>query len=193
MELIDERSCVAYRLTFKRTMNEGETIEDLEKIPRTETGWPCERDFAKWPIVEQEEWVGAAVWGYLEDGLEKGGGKEEGPAMDEAWRNVLDYLKHVGIQLDPPDRLGDATAHDLLLAHYANGRGGYDCSQVASDFGSQPDLVERIRYLQKQQREKIAARRKQKRDSKKRRGARKRATAQTERASARMETADQLN
>ena len=113
--------------------------------------------------------------------------------MDEAWRNILDYLKHVGIQLDPPDRLGDATAQDLLLAHYANGRGGYDCSQVASDFGSQPHLVERIRYLQKQQREKIAARRKQKRDSKKRRGVRKRATAQTEGACARMETADQVD
>ncbi len=78
MELIDERSCVAYRLAFKRTLNEGETIEDLEKIARTENGWPCEHDFAKWPIAEQEEWVGAAAWGYLKDGLEKEAARRRG-------------------------------------------------------------------------------------------------------------------
>jgi hypothetical protein len=182
IQIIDERACVAYRLVFKRTLNEGETIKELEKIPRAANCWPCERDFAKWPIVDQQEWVNAAALDYLEEGLKAGGGEQ---AMSKAWLDLGEYMKHVGIDMKPQGKDDKASARDLLLAHYKWDK-GYDCSQVATDFATQPDIVDRIRYFKKQQRVMAEARREQKRASKKRRGARRRAAAQAVPASERV-------
>jgi hypothetical protein len=32
-------------------------------------------------------------------------------------------MAHVGVEMEPLSKLGDASAHDLLLAHYRNGTG----------------------------------------------------------------------
>ena len=161
-----ERAIAAFRLNFERTLNEGESLEEAHKIPRIKTGWPCERDFAKWPIVDQEEWIGAVVQSYLEEGLRKGGGDEKHEAMGKAWIRVGEFLEHIGVDMDPS--LGKEPAHELLLAHYKRGN-RYDCEQVVLDYMTFPPIAARIRELKREQARKTEAQTQARREQAKKR------------------------
>jgi hypothetical protein len=162
-----ERAVAAFRLTFERTPNEDDALKD---IPRIKTGWPCQRDFGKWPMADMEEWVCAPTLDYIYAGLaEEQTGDPD--AVDRAWRSVFEYLRHIGIDLDNPRLLRDSSTRDLVLNHYRR-KNGYDCERVALDFFTFPPIAKRIRELEAQQQEQNDARARQKRESKARRKAR---------------------
>src|SRR5262245_52015295 len=118
---MDERAIVAFRLAFNRTINEGETEKELHAIPRIKTGWPCERDMAKWPIADQAEWCCAPTLHYLEEGMRDGSES----AMNEAWARIFEYLEHIGVDMNakfaPGSALRDASLEVLVLDHYRRG------------------------------------------------------------------------
>ena len=152
---MDEQAIAAFRLTFVRTLDEGETIDEFEKIPRVANNWPEERDFKKWPTRDQQNWVTAVTLGYVEDELEAGGHESDQAANMAASGKIIAFLKHVGIDLDDPGKLGDLTDYDLLLAHYSLGK-GYDCEQVVVDYCTFPPIAELVRKMKKEQRDRLA-------------------------------------
>jgi hypothetical protein len=96
--------------------------------------------------------------------------EEQGDALatKEAWARVFEYMRHIGIELEPSSKLGDASASDLVLAQYRKSK-GFDCEQAVLDYLSFPPIVERIRELKAQQRAQAEARARQKRESRARR------------------------
>ena len=153
---MDERAIAAFRLTFLRTLDEGETIDEFEKTPRVANNWPQERDFKKWPIRDQQNWITAVTRGYVEEQLEAGRHESDEAADMAASGKIIAFLKHVGIDLDDPGKLGDLTDYDLLEAHYSLGKGGFDCEQVVFDYFTFPPVADLLRRMTREQREKLA-------------------------------------